>query len=536
MCQALFFKILVIFAIKIPKIGHYSIFLKCVFTPYSAFSHFFIAILLLKMYTSSMDYNSFIVLYKPEHLLMNPDFVNKNYKWQTIIKDFVLQNSSPEKGQNLVIYSQQEKYLREILQNKTISIIGDDVYHTLNPLCIYYLKDDVDIENELKKSNTKIMSIDSENNIEIPEWAKNDIIFDGDYAAEKCNETYIFSKTEDFNILNNMLCLKKPIFILGERGSGKTTIIQNYINKSYFFPDDKNKKIVSIACGTLEPNLAKSELFGHTKGAFTGAEHDKTGAIKEADGGILYLDEIQDLSKEIQRMLIKVIEEHKFYRIGDTKLDESNFLLICSSNKSLNELKDILYDDFYDRISTFQYKIKSIEEQKLNDKDFISRCLPYVWRNYREKCVSKNQFFDYNQLDEFYSQERKSSIKDLIISALNRNTLKGNYRDIEKLLGYIELYALNARLFSTFPDKNQITKNIELAIKKWESDLQERNSFSPNLTEAFIEKQTWEGINKMFKSWIAEQAVNTYGSATAAAKALKVDKNSILKAKKKTLD
>ena len=483
-----------------------------------------------------MDYNSFIILYKPEHILMNPAFVNDNYKWQAIIKDFVLANSSPEKEQKLVIYSQQEKFLREILQDKTISIIGDDYYHTLNPSCIYYLKEDVDIENELKKSSTQIMSINIENIIEIPEWAKNDIVFDGDYAAEKCNNTYIFSKTEDFNILNNMLSLKKPILILGERGSGKTTIIQNYINKSYFSSDDKNKKIVSIACGTLEPNLAKSELFGHKKGAFTGADYNKIGAIKEANGGILYLDEIQDLSKEIQRMLIKVIEEHTFYPVGDTVSDESNFLLICSSNKPLNELKDLLYDDFYDRISTFQYKVKSIEEQKHNDKDFISRCLPHVWRNYREKCVSKNQFCDFNQLDEFYSQEQKFSIKEQIILALNRNTLKGNYRDIEKLLGYIELYALNARIFSTFPNNDQICNNIEYAIKKWEADLQERDRFTPNLTEAFIEKQTWEGINKMFKSWIAEQAVNTYGSATAAAKALNVDKNSILKAKKKSLD
>ncbi len=455
---------------------------------------------------------------------------NNFYKWKEVIKNFVIQNSRPEKEQKLVIYSQQEKYLRNILQNNTISIIGDDVYYTLNPFCIYFLKDDVDCENELKKSNKKIMSIDSENNIEIPEWAKNDIIFDGDYAAEKCNDTYIFSKKEDFNILNNMLSLKKPIFILGERGSGKTTIIQKYISKSYFSPDDKNKKIVMIACGTLEPNLAKSELFGHKKGSFTGADYDKMGAIEEANGGILYLDEIQDLSKEIQRMLIKVIEEHTFYRVGDTELRKSDFLLICSSNKPLNELREVLYDDFYDRISTFQYKVNSIEEQKLNDKDFISRCLPHVWRNYREKCISKNQFLDYEQLDSFNTNNK--TIKEKITTALNRNTLRSNYRDIEKLLANIELYALNAKIFLESPSKEQLNDKIDLAINKWEDELRERDSFSTDLTVTFIEKQSWEGINKMFKNWIAEQAIKKYGSATAAAKALNVDKNSILKAKR----
>ena len=480
-----------------------------------------------------MNNYSYSILYKPEHLLMNLKLLNQQEKWEKILTDFIKNYQLKETLPPLIIYSHnQEKFLKERIKIPNLSIIGEDEYKTISPVCIYYIKDDTDIEQELKThieyTNTQIKFLDDTCNIDKPEWANKDIIDYGNYAADICDNKYIFASKEDFNLLNNMLSLKKPIFILGERGSGKTTIIQNFIKKSLKLSDDN---FVSVACGTLEPSLAKSELFGYVPGAFSDAA--KTGAeglIQKANGGCLYLDEIQDLSKEIQRILIKGIEEHKFYKVGANETFESNFLLICSSNKTLNELKQLLYDDFYDRISTFQYKIKSIEEQKAIDEDFIKKCLPNVWRNYKEKCSNKNQFLDYEQLDSFNTNNQ--TIKEKITNALKRNTLRGNYRDIEKLLANIELYALNAKVFFESPSKEQINDKIDLAITKWEEELKERDSFTPDLTAAFIEKQSWEGINKMFKNWIAEQAIKTYGSATAAAKALNGDKNSILKAKR----
>ncbi len=474
------------------------------------------------------DNISYEILYKPERLLTKPESITSLEDWIRSIKLFI--EKQKELGDNtyLLVYCSQQRKFMETNFNGVI-IIGDKEYENCNPACIYFLKDDIESENELKRLSAQIKTIDINCTIETPEWINNDIIYDGAYVAEKCNDSYIFSKADDLNILNNMLSLEKPIFILGERGSGKTTIVQNFIKKTLDIPDEK---FISIACGTLDPNLAKSELFGHVKGAFTGAENDKTGAIENANEGCLYLDEIQDLSKEIQRMLIKAIEEHKFSKVGSTKIIESDFLLVCSSNKPLTEVRKLLYEDFYDRISFFQYKIKSVEEQKKADKEFISKCIPIVWRNYREKCSSKNQFLAYNQLDSYNSKSQKYSIKERIIAALNKQYLIGNYRDIEKLLGYIELYALNTKIFSSSPDNEQINKNIDLAINKWEEYLKERDTATPELSEAFIEKQTWEGINKMFRKWIATQAVETYGSATAAAKALKVDKNSILKATK----
>lgn len=474
------------------------------------------------------DNISFEILYKPERLLMKKELEADFDNWIKSIKIFITkQENISDNTYRLLYSSQQKKFLATKFNNA--KIIGDNEYENCSPKCIYYLKGDIESENELKKLNTQIKSIDIKGKIETPEWTNNETIFDGEYVAEKCNDTYIFSKSDDINILNNMLSLEKPIFIIGERGSGKTTIVQNFIKKTLDLPDEK---FISIACGTLDPNLAKSELFGHVKGAFTGAENDKTGAIENANKGCLYLDEIQDLSKEIQRMLIKAIEEHKFSKVGSTKIIKSDFLLVCSSNKPLTEIRKLLYEDFYDRISFFQYKIKSVEEQKKADKEFISKCIPIVWRNYREKCSSQNQFLVYNQLDSYNSKSQKYSIKERIIAALNKQYLSGNYRDIEKLLGYIELYALNTKIFSSSPDNEQINKNIDLAINKWEEYLKERDAATPELSEAFIEKQTWEGINKMFRKWIATQAVEMYGSATAAANALKVDKNSILKATK----
>ena len=112
--------------------------------------------------------------------------------------------------------------------------------------------------------------------------------------------------------------------------------------------------------------------------------------------------------------------------------------------------------------------------------------------------------------------------------------MRGNFRDIQKLLAYIELYALNdvVILIKGQTSEKQINDNIDKAISKWELFINERNSYLPDfippaITEDFIKTQTWKSLNKMFKTWIAEQSVKIYGSVNAAAANLDVDKNSI---------
>jgi len=120
-----------------------------------------------------------------------------------------------------------------------------------------------------------------------------------------------------------------------------------------------------------------------------------------------------------------------------------------------------------------------------------------------------------------------------LIDALYNNKLKGNYRDINKLLGYLELYVFNINVFGSFPDKKTINQNINFAIKEWQDYITERNlteeinNAPETFSDDFIKNQTWKSLNKMFKSWVAEQGVRIYGSVNAAAEKLAVDKNVI---------
>ncbi len=498
---------------------------------------------------------SAVFIFNPEKLLHINNKDLKVGEFNKIIRNF----NNSEKINNydfIYIYTKMKERISPNINDAEFldTLDCDELINYYNPVGIYYIKNDNEIENLLEEkikyspndllNKCDIHTIDLSDNNEIlldtPDWLKNNfdaskdidekVRFFGNNIYEINNNFFLYSEREELEEIKNIVHLKKPFFVIGERGSGKTAMIENAVKAFLRIPDEK---FVSVACGTLLPDRAQSDLFGHTKEAYTDAQIDTKGFVGKADGGCLYLDEVQDLSKEIQRILIKGIQEHKFYQVGASIPYESNFLLVCSSNKPLSELRKYMHEDFYDRISVFQIKIPSIEERK-KDKNFISKCLPSIWKNYRKDCSSPNQFCEYDQLDNLNLDSPELSIKEKIISALNKHVLRGNFRDIEKLLAYIELYVLNDNIILLKGESSftEINNNIDKAIHKWEDYINERNSYLPDnipstLTDDFIKNQTWKSLNKMFRSWIAEQAVKIYGSVNAAAEKLCVDKNSI---------
>ncbi|MBP7654803.1 sigma-54-dependent Fis family transcriptional regulator, partial [Candidatus Dependentiae bacterium] len=167
------------------------------------------------------------------------------------------------------------------------------------------------------------------------------------------NNLAIFTTNQDFNQpseFNNIftvdLNLKKillysyrlakcdcSVFISGASGTGKT-LLAEAIHKT---SSRKNKNFVSININAIPDNLFESELFGYIKGAFTGANDNKQGLCKSADGGTLFIDEIGDLSIPNQVKLLKVIEEKKFYPLGSNSLEKSDFRLITATSKDLTK-------------------------------------------------------------------------------------------------------------------------------------------------------------------------------------------------------
>lgn len=159
-----------------------------------------------------------------------------------------------------------------------------------------------------------------------------------------------------------VLASSDPILITGPTGAGKTKLATKIyeLKKKHNLV---NGEFVSVNCATLDHATARSELFGHVKGAFTDAREVRDGFIKTAENGILFLDEIGDLTKEVQTMLLKALEEHVFFPMGSDKPIACNFQLICGTNQDLSDHTKFRYD-LLQRINRWTYRIPGLSERR----------------------------------------------------------------------------------------------------------------------------------------------------------------------------
>ena len=152
------------------------------------------------------------------------------------------------------------------------------------------------------------------------------------------------------------------VLLYGESGTGKEVIARTIHEQS----QRANKPFVALDCGTLSKELAGSELFGHTKGSFTGALADKEGHFEMANGGTLFLDEIGNLSLEVQASLLRVLQERKFKRIGGTKESPVDVRIIVASNENLKEAykNGKFREDLYYRFNEFPIHLPPLRERR----------------------------------------------------------------------------------------------------------------------------------------------------------------------------
>ncbi|HET6252689.1 MAG TPA: sigma-54 dependent transcriptional regulator [Puia sp.] len=152
------------------------------------------------------------------------------------------------------------------------------------------------------------------------------------------------------------------IILYGESGTGKEVIARTIHHNSA----RKDKPFVAMDCGTLSKELAGSELFGHVKGAFTGALVDKEGHFELANGGTLFLDEVGNLSYEIQAALLRVIQERKFKRVGGTREMETDVRIIVASNENLQDAyrRGKFREDLFHRFNEFSIVLPPFRNRK----------------------------------------------------------------------------------------------------------------------------------------------------------------------------
>lgn len=148
------------------------------------------------------------------------------------------------------------------------------------------------------------------------------------------------------------------VLILGENGTGK----EHVANRIWAKSNRANKPYVSVDCGTLSKELAASTLFGHRKGAFTGAENDKEGYFETANGGTLFLDEVGNLPMEVQQMLLRVLTSKTYHQVGSTEEKVADVRVIAATNENLEEAireKRFRRDLFY-RLSEFTIQLPEL--------------------------------------------------------------------------------------------------------------------------------------------------------------------------------
>lgn len=152
------------------------------------------------------------------------------------------------------------------------------------------------------------------------------------------------------------------VFVSGESGTGKELAACAIHSVS----DRCNKPFIAVNCSAIPETLLESELFGHVKGAFTGATRDKVGVFEAANGGTLFLDEIGDISPLIQLKLLRVLQEREVRRVGDDKPVSVNVRLVTATNRDLMSLIKAgdFREDFYYRIHVFEVHLPALRERK----------------------------------------------------------------------------------------------------------------------------------------------------------------------------
>ena len=164
-----------------------------------------------------------------------------------------------------------------------------------------------------------------------------------------------------FNMITNASESDAPVIIFGESGTGKE-LVARAIHKS---GPRKNKQYVKVSCAALNESLLESELFGHVKGAYTGAFQSRTGRFEAAHEGDIFLDEIGDLPLSTQVKLLRVLEEKIIERVGDHRPIQTDVRIITATNKDLKQLVDqgIFREDFYYRINVLPIWIPPLRER-----------------------------------------------------------------------------------------------------------------------------------------------------------------------------
>jgi len=248
---------------------------------------------------------------------------------------------------------------------------------------------------------------------------------------------------EIFRLVERVADSDSTILINGETGTGKGLIAQAIHKQSY----RRNEPFVAINCGAIPENLLESELFGHVKGAFTGATGNKVGKFEAANGGTIFLDEIGDMSQDLQVKILKVLEERCFEPVGGCKTTNVDVRIVAATHRDLEEevQKGNFREDLFYRLYVIPIELPALKERRSDIPHFVAHFMDRLNE-------SKNTAVD--------------SISDEALNVMMQYAWPGNVRELANLMerivvikgkGEIDISDLPAKM------KTEATQNAILA-------------------------------------------------------------------------
>lgn len=283
---------------------------------------------------------------------------------------------------------------------------------------------------------------------------------------------------------------KMSVLILGESGTGKEYIARMIHDNS----NRKSSPFVAVDCGSLSMELAPSELFGHKKGSFTSAISDKTGVFIEANGGTVFLDEVGNLSYEVQKQLLRALQEQKVRPVGSATDIKVDVRIIAATNEDLEKAieEGRFRQDLYHRINEFSVNVPPLRERIEDIEEF---CYHFI-----------------NQANEELGKE-VNMISDDALDVLKQQNWLGNLRELRNVIRRSVLFTtdnvLRKENLPEFP-KNIKTQNIIVDNIRENHDVKDFSLNKNNEKEQII-----AALNE------------ARGNKTVAAKLLQIDRKTL---------
>ena len=277
------------------------------------------------------------------------------------------------------------------------------------------------------------------------------------------------------------------ILIIGETGTGKELFSKAIHENS----GRAGRDMIIVDCSVLPENLVESILFGHVQGAFTGANKSRDGLIKQADGGTLFLDEIGELPMKIQKIFLRILQDHKFRPIGAKKEIKSNFRLIAATNRDLDQMvqKGVFRKDLLHRLDIFRIDLPPLRDRVGDVRELILHFIDTICRRTHQpakKC--SNELFQ----------------------ALEKYSWPGNVRELMNAMDRIFIAAQNDEAFLPIHLSPKIRAQV---ISNYFPALSPQSAFSAGPGRLLpIRKARKIVLEKLEKNYMTTLAQMTHGN------------------------